>query len=1465
MNKKELINENLKLENENKDNNINLNNIIIKEELADKDPQFLYNKFLEFVSSNKNINNYSEEKINEINTFLEEIKKEKIIKVLYNYIKSEDEIINNFFEYIIKEISYDNNDEISDNKTIINDKYYFNIFSIINTIIIECLIYQNNKTKIKSEINNDFILYIFKFLINIINSYCNADTDNNKNKLVIIQKLKLLEIMSSIIVLLLNKDKNCILLDKENINILFQNMFKNIIVFKPFDIDKENKNIKKNKNIFDLDNDDDEEEDEEIIKENQNDNKENDENELKKIIIENFIEIICLFYKKYDLDSDELNYIHNNKFKKDCLIIIKNYIINIYIKINNIILMIDLIDLIIIYEDNKIEERKEKLFPLSYMEQLKLKYKNINTMDSFIIRNRIQNTINYLKNPNDIINKYKIFRVKNIFNDIEKIRLKFMNIINANNSEKIDKNSNNIIYNNKELRFCYEKIKYCFFYYFDRIYNKENNEEAKIFISLDDKKLILFDMTKIISLILSTKENILIVIKDNNNNIFELVIKILKDSITINDEFNEYCKEHLFIIFDKLTEDIKIINKENNFIYNIFETYVLDEYFWINQLILDLKNNNEKDLYKNLKKYYKMKIKTISRIISQFSKDNNFLIKNISKINYNSVNNILTLDNLDSSIVLNYLIILKNILFFQSENKAIITEEENKSIILSLNNIIENYFIEINIINEVILLIELKVEDEYFIRSLIEKGGLKKIIEIYNIIFDEKEEKEVLSKLYLRIIILINKLLQYNFSINEIINIDISKLTKNVKENIGNSTICENYLLIYLKIKNYLIENNINKEKINSLFSTETIYLIIEIFSNSLNHNKSKEIINNCLEILSYYIEMPSSYLILYKDNSDNSLIIYLFKSINIYLNEINIINYSIKILFRLFSQIKINKENNIVVLNLENQEDDLPEDLFLEESSDTSKIFNNDFFLNFINNNISTIIMLYYKDNKFGVIKNLIELIRIIIIIIQSEINHKNLLESFINIGEKFLNHIIEENVGKINDFVSDVYSLNLINHFSFLIFQLVSLDKEIIRKDFVSLLISINNFIKTFYMSYEIIKRYLNIIYLISTYSDKMEINKRIKIIIDILDNIKKHQELYNKEALSTNDKQIESIFLITKIIFSLKYFSLDLINNNLYFILLHFPKIEILSPNAKINYKEKDYIEFKENITELCSLYYIHSSREALNIINNIIHLINENISFIRKENNKNKIENSIGELIMLINLIKNLCNKTPYISEEIINNKKINLFFINGIKNFIIELNTKEYDAKNEELLDKYEELSDKYDELLDIINQEKEYKDTDEEKIIFENNKKIYLIGLTIGKENYEKIKEFLTKKYDVILYADETCFKKCTIHIDEDLDFLYATAKINDKIRIDSMKIDDIYKITNDNSNEAFDININKIKANKCFSLYSKYRKPNKDYCFEKDINIECFSEEFCSKYVKILSQLVELYKMMKE
>ena len=79
------------------------------------------------------------------------------------------------------------------------------------------------------------------------------------------------------------------------------------------------------------------------------------------------------------------------------------------------------------------------------------------------------------------------------------------------------------------------------------------------------------------------------------------------------------------------------------------------------------------------------------------------------------------------------------------------------------------------------------------------------------------------------------------------------------------------------------------------------------------------------------------------------------------------------------------------------------------------------------------------------------------------------------------------------------------------------------------------------------------------------------------------------------------------------------------------------------------------------------------------------------------------------------------------------------------------------------------------------------------------------------------------------------------------------------------MKIDTIYKILNDNSNEAYDINSNKANSNKCFSLYSRYKKVKGKLLLEKDINIECYTEELCAKYVKTFNHLVELYKMMKE
>ena len=40
-------------------------------------------------------------------------------------------------------------------------------------------------------------------------------------------------------------------------------------------------------------------------------------NKIKQLIIENCVKIISVFYKKYDLNTSELNYIHNNQFTKE--------------------------------------------------------------------------------------------------------------------------------------------------------------------------------------------------------------------------------------------------------------------------------------------------------------------------------------------------------------------------------------------------------------------------------------------------------------------------------------------------------------------------------------------------------------------------------------------------------------------------------------------------------------------------------------------------------------------------------------------------------------------------------------------------------------------------------------------------------------------------------------------------------------------------------------------------------------------------------------------------------------------------------------------------------------------------------------------------------------------------------------------------------------------------------------------
>jgi hypothetical protein len=147
-----------------------------------------------------------------------------------------------------------------------------------------------------------------------------------------------------------------------------------------------------------------------------------------------------------------------------------------------------LIDLIKIYECNESEEIDEKTFTLPYIEQLKNDFETINIMESFMIKQRLQNTMTFIQN----INKNN-----------EKNKNKIYNSENKKNSDNTNENKTISINNNKDLRQCYEKIKECFFYYFDKIYNLENNNNQNILlISAEDKQIMIFDIIKIFSLII---------------------------------------------------------------------------------------------------------------------------------------------------------------------------------------------------------------------------------------------------------------------------------------------------------------------------------------------------------------------------------------------------------------------------------------------------------------------------------------------------------------------------------------------------------------------------------------------------------------------------------------------------------------------------------------------------------------------------------------------------------------------------------------------------------------------------------------------------------------------------------------------------------------------------------------------------------------------------------------------------
>ena len=370
--KKELFNGNIKESNECTEiNNYTKSYIINNEYMNENDGKFLYEKLIEIINCLAN-NKKSKEEINEISLYTEKFQEENIIINISDYIKSNEGVLNSFFKYIIEKLNYEDKDiHLKEEILIIKDKIYINIVSIIKVIIVECLIFENDKIIIESETNNNFTIYIFNFLIHSINEFCKASDKQQKNHLIYKQKLLLLKKVSSIFTLLFNKDENFILLNKQDLNSIFQNMLKIMIRFKDSFIslkviDNDRSNINKYKNIFDMDYEDEKEnnnkekknifdldydEEEEEIKENINEK--NNENLINQMIIKYFIKIICILYKKYELSSEELKFIYDNQFQKECLKMIKNYIcsykLSKYLINSSLILMIDLIDSITIY------------------------------------------------------------------------------------------------------------------------------------------------------------------------------------------------------------------------------------------------------------------------------------------------------------------------------------------------------------------------------------------------------------------------------------------------------------------------------------------------------------------------------------------------------------------------------------------------------------------------------------------------------------------------------------------------------------------------------------------------------------------------------------------------------------------------------------------------------------------------------------------------------------------------------------------------------------------------------------------------------------------------------------------------------------------------------------------------------------------------------------------------------------
>ena len=313
---------------------------------------------------------------------------------------------------------------------------------------------------------------------------------------------------------------------------------------------------------------------------------------------------------------------------------------------------------------------------------------------------------------------------------------------------------------------------------------------------------------------------------------------------------------------------------------------------------------------------------------------------------------------------------------------------------------------------------------------------------------------------------------------------------------------------------------------------------------------------------------------------------------------------------------------------------------------------------------------------------------------------------------------------------------------------------------------------------------------------------------------------------------------IFFFTKILKELSNYDLDILNNNLLFICKYIPIQNVKEPNA-IEDKNKNKIEypkFKDKLLRICCIYFIQSNEEATEFLNIIKSLYNQYTSLSSDINKTNY------EIRFILCIIFDLCIKTSYLKEEII---KDNQSILSQIKIYISHLSK----ADNNLIL--------AYEKCIDTMKNEKKYPLKKDEILKIQNKNRNILLIDKLKNEEYNKMKIFLLIENIIYLYTNISCIKY-KLNMDENLRRINIS---NENQIIDSIKIDSISKIINDNSNEAFTpkgIFSRKAKSSYCFSIYCI----NNNYLEEeKIINIECQNEDTASKYVKYFNILIDFDK----